>query len=160
MAFNPLRTYLHDHLAGSRSALKLLHDLRQSHAGDEIGELADELHREVSTDRATLRKIGKHIGVRRSLLKEAGAWIGTQLSRPKLERDAPEDFGTFQKLEVLSLGIEGKKMLWRTLAHAAKTDRRLAGFDYDRLRRRATSQREKVDQAGLALSTAVLIPRD
>jgi hypothetical protein len=159
MAFNPLKIYLRDHLAGSRSALKMLKDLRRSHAGDEIGQLAKELHREVSSDRARLREIGKRVGVRRSLLKDAGGWIAAILSRYKLERDAPRGFGTFQKLEVLSLGIEGKKMLWTTLANAAKTDRRLAGFNYPRLCRRAAEQREKVDRLGLALSEVVLSPR-
>ena len=160
MAVNPLKTYLRDHLAGSRSALKLLQDLRRSHAGNDIGELAEELHREISTDRATLWRIGKHVGVRRSLVKETGAWVIARLLRPKLERDGPGGFGTFQKLEILSLGLEGKRMLWRVLANASRTDRRLAGFNYPRLQRRATAQREKVDRLGLALSAAVLTRRD
>jgi len=160
MALNPLETYLRDHLAGSRSALKMLKDLRRSHAGDEIGNLAEELHREVSGDRASLREIGRRVGVRRSLVKEAGAWLAAHLLRPKLERDPPQEFGTFQKLEVLSLGIEGKKMLWKVLANAAKTDRRLAGFNYTRLHRRATEQRERVDRMSLTLSEVVLAPRD
>lgn len=159
MAVNPLKIYLRDHLAGSRSALKLLQDLRRNHAGDEIGALADKLYREISEDRATLRAIGKRVGVRRSLFKEAGGEVIARLLRIKLRRFAPGGFEAFQKLEALSLGIEGKKMLWRVLARSAETDSRLAQFDYSRLQSRATSQREKVDSLNLALSAAVLIPR-
>ena len=160
MAFHPLRTYLHDHLAGAQSALRLLKDLRSLHAGDEIGALASELHGEVSADRATLRKIGKRVGVRRSVIKETAGWIAAQLLRPKSETASADGLGTYQKLEVLSLGIEGKKMLWNTLANTARIDRRLTGFDFAGLSERATVQRDKVDRLGRALSTDVFAPRD
>ncbi len=157
MSTHSLRTYLRNHLAGARAALRVLKDLRRIHAGDEIGELASELHHEVSADRAVLRRIGKHVGVRRSLMKDAAGWITAQLS--SRVSDKAEGLDTFQKLEALSLGIEGKKMLWKTLSDAARIDRRLAGFDYEDLIQRAGLQRDKVDQARFALATSVFAPR-
>jgi hypothetical protein len=35
-----------------------------------------------------------------------------------------------EELEVLSLGIEGKRMLWRVLGALASSDGRLVGFDF------------------------------
>ena len=53
-------------------------------------------------------------------------------------------------LESLSLGIEGKAKLWRTLGEVSVTEPRLAGIDFAGLLERAHSQRERMEPYRLA----------
>src|SRR5512140_437182 len=55
------------------------------------------------------------------------------------------DFGTFEALEVLTLGVRGKRALWRALAAVAKTDARVRGVDYEQLSTRAESRQARVE---------------
>jgi len=61
-----------------------------------------------------------------------------------------------EELEVLSLGIEGKRMLWKVLGAPASSDGRLVGFDFAGLERRAESQRHRLEPFRLELASAAL----
>jgi len=61
-----------------------------------------------------------------------------------------------EELEVLSLGIEGKRMLWKVLGTRASSDGRLVGFDFAGLERRAESQRRRLEPFRLGLAAAAL----
>ena len=50
-----------------------------------------------------------------------------------------------EELEVLSLGIQGKRMLWKLLGTLATSDGRLIGFDFAGLERRTESQRRRLE---------------
>jgi len=62
----------------------------------------------------------------------------------------------FEELEMLSLGIEGKRMLWKVLGTRASSDGRLVGFDFSGLQRRAESQRRRLEPFRLGLAAAAL----
>jgi hypothetical protein len=49
------------------------------------------------------------------------------------------------ELERLSLGIEGRRLVWQALRHVAELDPRLAGTDFDELIRRAERQRAALE---------------
>jgi hypothetical protein len=53
-------------------------------------------------------------------------------------------------LESLSLGIEGKAQLWRTLGEVSMTEPRLSGIDFAELTARARGQRERLETYRLA----------
>jgi hypothetical protein len=153
---DPLATYLEDHLAGASAAIDLLESLRDQHASEPLGPLAAQWLDAITGDRKTLLQLidrverGPHVG------KEAAAWLAEKVSRAKLGRVSKGDLGTFQALETLSLGILGKRALWKALAAAAPEDPRLAGPDYDALIRGAESQFASVEERRLAIGPRAL----
>jgi hypothetical protein len=141
-----LRTYLHDHLAGSNFAVELLKSLRDQHTGEPLGSFAEARLIEVQQDREILQQIVDRVGQGSIDLKEAAAWVGEKLSQVKLRRDHGEGLGTFEALETLVLGIPGKASLWRALSAVSDVDTRVRGFDFDQLAARAAEQHAKVEE--------------
>lgn len=140
-----LSTYLTDHLAGAEAALGLL-DRLGSDPRDELDPQA--LQREIEADRDVLAGVLEALGSGPSGLKRAAGWVAEKLARPKLPLDEP--LGRFEALELLSLGILGKRALWRALATCADADGRLARFDLTDLAARAEAQHAAVERARLA----------
>jgi hypothetical protein len=140
-----LTTYLDDHLAGARAALALI-DRLEPDPRDGLDLVS--LHRDVEDDREVLVALLESLGEGPNRLKQAAGWIGEMLSRPKLADD--EALGRLEALELLSLGILGKRELWRALAAIREEDPRLAGISFDRLDARAVDQYERVERARLA----------
>jgi hypothetical protein len=129
---SPLSIYLNDHLAGSAAGLELARRV-----GD--GTLAGE----IEEDRATLIDVMRRLGVDTDDARQAIAWIGEKALRVK-------PGGRLHDLEALSLGVEGKRVLWEALRHARAGDPRLDGIDFAALSARAQSQRDRVDEERLA----------
>jgi hypothetical protein len=157
MAKEALATYVEDHLAGATAGLELLEALCAQHQGDPTGALAGRLLPEVENDRRTLEGIARALDAG-SVLKEAGAWITEKISRLKLHRDAKGVLGTFEALEAMSLGVLGKRALWRALAVAARTDTRLAGIDFDGLAASAERQHALLEEERLRAAAIALAP--
>jgi len=68
------------------------------------------------------------------------------------------DFGTFEALEFLALGIQGKLSLWHALQVVAVLDSRLRGLDFNALIAKAEAQYTKVEERRLALASTALSP--
>jgi hypothetical protein len=113
---------------------------------------------EVVADRRELQAIVDRLGVTESTSRKTAAWLSERFARLKLVVDDPGDgsFFLFEAIELLSLGIEGKQALWRTLASMAPDVEGLQGVDYDRLMARAMAQRETLEPALLHLAKAAL----
>lgn len=155
MANDALATYVEDHLAGAAAGVELLEALCAQHQGEPTGTLAGRLLPEVEADRRTLERIARALDAG-SVLKEAGAWLAEKVSRLKLHRDAKGVLGTFEALEAMSLGVLGKRALWRALAVAAATDPRLAGIDFDGLAASAERQHALLEEERLRAAAAAL----
>jgi hypothetical protein len=153
-----LTTYLHDHLAGSTVAIDLLGVLRDEHAGEPLGRLAAELLEEVEADRAVLRGLAERAGPPVNPAKEAAAWLAEKVSRAKLHRQVAGTLGTFEAVEALALGIQGKLGLWRALEVVAAADARLSGHDFAALADRARSQHARAEAARIELAPRALRP--
>ncbi len=150
-----LSTYLHDHLAGSTLALELLEHLRTLHSSDFIGAFATELLLDIETDRTSLQQIAVRIGQPSNAVKEAAAWLGEKVARLKLSDAGTISFGTFETLEFLELGIQGKAALWRALEAASTSDIRLQATDFPYLINRAEDQAARVEKQRLELARTV-----
>jgi len=148
-----LATYVEDHLAGATAGLELLEALSAQHQG----ALARRLLPEVEHDRRTLERIARSLDAG-SVLKEAGAWVAEKVSRLKLHRDAKGLLGTFEALEAMSLGVLGKRALWRALAVAARSDPRLGGIDFDGLAASADRQHALLEEERLQAAAVALRP--
>jgi hypothetical protein len=157
MADDALKTYVEDHLAGATAGLELLEALAAQHQGEPTGALAGRLLPEVEGDRRTLEDIARSLDAG-SALKEAAAWLAEKVSKLKLHRDAKGVLGTFEALEAMSLGVLGKRALWRALAVAARTDRRLAGVDFEALAASAERQHALLEEERLRAAAIALRP--
>ena len=61
---------------------------------------------------------------------------------------------TLEVYEAVSLGLEGKRMLWRALAAVSESSTDLRGPDYGRLKQRAEEQRQAVEAERVAAAKA------
>ena len=112
---DPLTVYLKDHLAGSVQAVQLVEFLRDHHQNDALGAFATDLLNEIKADQEVLQGLSQRVGGGSSGLKELAAWFTEKVVRLKLKVENKDDLGTFEALEFLALGIQGKLALWRVL---------------------------------------------
>jgi hypothetical protein len=151
-------TYLNDHLAGSVVATELLTHVERLHAGSAVAEFAAELRVEIEADRNELVELMGRLSVPTSGPRAALAWLSEKLMQLKMKLDDKAE-GALRLLEVwetVSVGIEGKKLLWTSLRAASESGPNLCGPDYFTLIRRAVQQRERVEQFRLEAAIAVL----
>lgn len=152
---DPLAVYLHDHIAGSRIAVELLGYLRDRHHDDELSRFAAALLDEVEEDRALVEELVERLGRGRfPFIKESVMWLGEKGIRLRL-RLRMEDLGTFEVLEMLALGILGKRSLWRALEEIAPEDDRLNGLDFGQLAERAQRQHDQIEEHRLRFAPKI-----
>ena len=152
----PLDVYLNDHLAGSAAAVELVERIRANNEGTPLAAHMAGLLLEIEQDRDTLGEVMTRLGVVRSTPKQVAGKVLESLSRLRLnERITGSAHVTrLLELESLSLGIEGKLLLWRSLTEVARPE--LAEFDLPALATRAVSQRAGVEPFRLEAAAAAL----
>jgi hypothetical protein len=151
-----LAIYLHDHLAGADFAIDLLHAMKERQIKNPGSYFVGPLLNDIEEDRDTLQQLTDTIGSGSNVFKEATAWLSEKASRMKLGADAAGDFGEFEALEFLALGILGKLSLWQALQVAAPSDARLGNLDFQRLIGRAEEQHAEVEGQRLLLAATAL----
>ena len=77
-ASDPLATYLHDHLGGSKAAIDLLHAMQERLKDQPLGKFVAYLLAEVQADRDTLQRLAEKIGGGSNVLKELSGWLGEE----------------------------------------------------------------------------------
>jgi hypothetical protein len=157
MAHAHLATYLNDHLAGSVVAIGLMERLESTYEGTEIQAIVKGVRTEVEKDRAVLEGLIDRIDSVSAPRKAAG-WIAERAAEIKFGVDDSKN-GTLRLLEsteIISLGIEGKRSLWRALAIAADLSPALGGINYTELIGRAEAQREQIETVRLGAARAAL----
>lgn len=157
---DPLATYLNDHMAGASLAIDLLKAMKERHSDESLSQFATSILVEVEEDEETLRSFAKNIDSGSNVVKEAAAWLTEKASRLKLGASSSGDFGTFEALEFLSLGIQGKLSLWTALQLVAESDARLTVLDLEKLIVRAKAQHARVEERRLSLATNALSPNN
>jgi hypothetical protein len=71
-------------MAGAMVGAELSRRAAENNRGTSLGEFLGELHREIVEDRQTLQRVMTALGVERSALKPAGAWVLEKAGRLKL----------------------------------------------------------------------------
>jgi len=158
MAEEHIATYLNDHLAGSVVAVELLEHLESVKQGTSLEQFFAKLRADIVTDRQELEELMRQLNIQESRTRKASAWITEKFTQLKLRLDDATDgpLHLLEAVEGLSLGIEGKKSLWRSLAAVAETTPALRMLDYDRLIQRADEQRDRVEAVRLDAARAAL----
>ncbi len=152
-------SYLVGHLAGAEGGVKLVWRIADSDPGTALGGFASALAREIEEDKTTLADIIDRLGFSSQGFQELLARVMETAAQRVLEIQAGDDerVVSLVQLETLSLGIEGKRCLWKALAAATAGDARLEGIDFDHLIERAETQREGVEQHRLEAAQAALV---
>ena len=147
MTSKHLLTYMNDHVAGSRSAMELLDYLIDAHPDTDSRAFFTTLRADVVADRQTLDAAIAKLGGTPSPLREASGWFADRLTRLKLTIDDPGGSGLkyLEALELLALGILGKRSLWRALEAIQPAVPALADLDLGRLQARAEDQYARVE---------------
>jgi hypothetical protein len=155
---DPLSTYLHDHLGGAKAAIDLLQAMRDSDKDQPLKDFAASLLIEVEADRDRLQHLAEKVGSGSNFLKEFTGWAAEKVTRLKLGQGSGGDFGTFEALEFLALGVRGKMGMWQALDVAAVGDTRLSGCDFKQLAARAEAQYQQVEQNRMQAAKSALQP--
>ena len=109
-----LTRYLNDHLAGSSGAILLIQELAESHGSTEARGFFLDLMEKVEADRSLLADLLGRIGRNPSTLLQVAGGIAARIAGIKLmwEQVEPGKLGLFEALEMLALGVQGKRLLW------------------------------------------------
>ena len=154
-----LGTYLKDHLGAAQVAIQLLEAMCDQHKEERYREFARRVLPEIQSDDETLRSIIAAIAEEPSSIKNAGGWLLEKMARLKLGHTGSSDLEMFESLEMLSLGVAGKRSLWKALQIVSPADARLGTFDFAELLHRAEDQFDTIEHERLRLARQVLTPQ-
>ena len=152
-----LAIYLNDHLAGSTAGVELARRLRGSNEDDpEFGPALAEICAEIEADRETLKAVMDRLGVGQSRLKPLAAVLAERLGRLKLNGRLRgySPLSRLDELELLQIGVAGKRRLWRALEHTHAGD--LPDFELGALAERATEQLRRLEALHLKAAALAL----
>src|SRR3954453_16424119 len=146
--------YLNDHLAGATGGLELARRALGANRGTDFEAPLDRLVTEIAEDRAALRDVMTRLEVTQDPLKVGAAWGAEKPARLKLNGRVSgySPLSRVVELEVLALGVEGKRALWRALARTCAGDARLEGVDLTALGHRPERQRRLIERERLRAS--------
>jgi len=150
MANKELATYLNNHLAASVTALELLSSLETAQANTDIARFASELYEEIKAEQQELENLMERLQIAKNKPRQVGGWLAEKLTQVKLRFDDTEDgaLHLLESLELLLIGIEGKRGLWRALAHVAVPGLQVS--QYEQLATRSEGQQQRVEMMRLA----------
>ncbi|MGQ0715771.1 MAG: hypothetical protein ACT4NP_00415 [Pseudonocardiales bacterium] len=142
-----LETYLNDHLAGANTGTELANKISSEYEKTTFGPFLAELAREIEQDKATLEGLMQRLGIALSPSKQVAGWITEKITRLKMSETMTggEDLKCLLEFETLSLGIEGKLSMWRSLIEVSDSHAELAAIDLASLAKRAETQRSSLE---------------
>jgi hypothetical protein len=142
-----LAVYLRDQLALGVTWRAVARRARENNKGSELGAALAEVADAITEDVRTFEAIMRALGVRPNPAKVVLASVAERFGR--LKRNGRwlsySPLSRFLELEILAMGIEGKKILWHTLGELAGLRERLPDVDFDELLARAARQRQALE---------------
>jgi hypothetical protein len=136
-----LPAYLHDHLAGSVTAVDIARRRRDAETDGPSKAALELFIQDVVEDRERLRDLMSQLGIAPSVWKQAVAtgvaWLDAVRSMV-----GPSDLGRIRDFELLLMGVRGKELLWHTLSRVGVLDPALQRL----LLERVASQRLILEQ--------------
>jgi hypothetical protein len=157
-----LATYLNDHLAGATGGVELARRACGANRGTPFEDPLCRLATEIEEDRDALVDVMRRLGVARDPVKIALAWAAEKGGRLKLNGRLTgySPLSRVLELELLSLGVVGKRGMWRVLASVAGDDERIADVDLAALSRRADNQRRLLERQRVRAAELAFGPGD
>ena len=142
-----LERYLNDHLAGATGALAVIESLARRQEDPAEESFFRDLKSAVEEDRQLLQDLLVLADLEVSSLQKLAGGITASAGRIKLmwEGMDPGELGAFEALEMLVLGIQGKRVLWLMLGDIAPLFPEWSQVDFTALERKARAQRDAVE---------------
>jgi len=142
-----LERYLNDHLAGSSGALLLIDEIAEKSDNPDAERFFRELKEKVQEDRTLLGKLQKAINKEPSTVLKAAGSIAARVGGLKLmwEGIKPGSLGMFEALEMLALGVQGKRLLWLVMQEIQPLFPEWSNYDFADLELEAIRQRDGVE---------------
>jgi hypothetical protein len=135
-----LIAYLRDHLSGSDVAVAVVHRLVSTDHRAADRPLFQRLANEFEEDRSVVRAVLNELGASgRSIKRAAGVASGAMLS--VTAAGAPGELSLLRTLEGLSIGVQGKRCMWRALQNVTAA----GGMDFLALEAKAIRQWEAIE---------------
>jgi hypothetical protein len=140
-----LIAYLREHLSGSDVAIRVVRRLVSTDKGAADRALFQRLAQEFAEDRAVVRAVLNELGASgRSIKRAVGVASGTVLS--VTAGGEPGDLSLLRTLEALSIGVQGKRCLWRALQRLHPVPSAVHGMDFVELEAKALRQWEAIEE--------------
>lgn len=154
-----LERYLNDHLSGSAGAVDLIETLAHNHAGTSDEAFFHNLKAEVEEERELLHSLLAAVGKSHSKILEMIGNLTAKGGRLKLLWEGMDsgELGIFEALEILSLGIGGKRSLWLMLGKIAPAIPEWAGTDFAALATKAQEQLDAVEARRITAGERALL---
>lgn len=142
-----LGIYLKDQLALGVLWRELARRAERNNRGTELGEALARVATGIAEDVETFRSIMGRLGVRPNPAKTGAAIAAERLGRLKFNGRLRtySALSRFLELEILTMGIRGKKQLWTTLRDFTGLSTRLPDLDFDHLIERAERQSAELE---------------
>jgi hypothetical protein len=142
-----LRIYLQDQLALGVGWRELARRAAGQNEGTPLGAALGRVAAGIGEDVETFEAIMGRLGTGPDRVKTSLATVGERLGRfkPNGQLRGYSPLSRFVELDVLAMGIEGKKILWVNLRDLAGLDKRLPDVDFDGLIERAERQRAELE---------------
>lgn len=153
-----LSAYLNDHRAGAIGALHLIRRMAESADVETPSAFLEDLGDRVEEDLRTLEDVMERLGIGQDTVRAAAGWVGENVSRFRLSPVVTRSnhLSHLLELEMISMGIQGKVMLWQSLQHAVGGDSRLLDVDVATLVDRGRRQFDEVQSHRLPTAAAAL----
>lgn len=142
-----LAIYLRDQLALGIAWRELARRAQRNNGATALAQALARVATGIAEDVQTVETIMSRLGVRPNPVKNTLAIAAERVGRLKLNGrlSGYSPLSRFVELDVLVMGIEGKKVLWTTLSNVAKLGTRLPEIDFAELVRRAEQQRAELE---------------
>jgi hypothetical protein len=142
-----LGIYLNDQLALGILWRELARRSQRNNSGTAVGEALARVSTGIAEDVETFQQIMHRLGIGINPIKIGVAVAAERLGRlkPNGRMSGYSPLSQFLELDVLAMGIDGKKLLWTTLRDLAGLGSRLPDIDFDYLIERAEQQRADLE---------------
>lgn len=139
-------------------AIQIVDRLTSQHGDELCSAFPADLPNAIREDKRILEDLLAALTAKRSVFKRCVAWCGGKLSSLKLDRRLRGKLGSFEAAEILSLGILGKRALWRLLQNLERAAGNPAsGLDFRELIDDAERQFQQVENWRLEIGSKLLL---
>ncbi|HEY0388531.1 MAG TPA: hypothetical protein VGC71_08830 [Gaiellales bacterium] len=140
-----LRIYMNDQLALGIAWRETARRAARENSGSPTGEALAVVARQIAEDISLFETMMRRLGLSRNPVKPVLAMAAERIGRfkPNGHLRSYSPLSRFVELDVLVMGIEGKKILWENLRELAGIE--LADVDFDALIERADEQRRMLE---------------
>jgi len=154
-----LVAYLRDHLAGSDVATRVVRHLASTQENREDRVLFRRLAGEFEEDRSAVRALLGRLGASgRSVKRAVGYASGAVLSLTA--GGEPGDLSLLRTLEALSIGVQGKRCMWRALQEVPRLPSGSHSMNFIELEEKAVRQWEAIEERRRRLVARTLFVSD